>query len=297
MTVATNRYSSAGLNGFTTAARRGLTPADLAYISVHRAKGRGWQSIANMMGRPRADIERAAEVEAYTRARPRVFSWTPEHIETARVYYRAGNNPTMLAIKVGCSIEEADQQLAHQRALAVERNRLALNERRREKHAVKHPPKPKPEKPVAPGLPFVRLASPSSSALTFPAPVGARPTPLQVVALTAETCGLTLEAMCRRSSERHRVHARWIAAWLIKKYCERTSYPEIARVLGGFDHTTIVSGVARLEELVARGIYADALCKLSAELARPASNARLADARATFSKAMTDRAQVLKDAA
>lgn len=286
MTVATRRYSSAGLNGFTTAPRRGLTPADLVFISEHRAKGRSWQTIATMMGRSRSDIEAAASVESHTQARAKVFDWTPEHLETAQAYYRAGNNPTALAIKVGCSIDEASDQLVHERAMAAERARLALNERRRAKHAALNPPKPKP-------VPAVKPTVGSDPPLPSP-PISSTPSPLEVATIAAAVCGLNLAAMCRTSREQHRVRARWIAAWAIKKYCGTTSYPEIGRVLGGLHHTTVLGGVRRLEELITRGQYAGVLKLLDQRLARPVSEGRVAEARAAYARALSERANALR---
>lgn len=289
MTAGASRYSSAGLNGFTASVRRGLTSADLAFISEHRAKGRSWQTIATMMGRSRSDIEAASSVEAHTQARAKAFDWTPEHLETAQAYYRAGNNPTALAIKVGCSIDEASEQLAHQREQAAERARLALNERRRAKHAALKPPKSKQVVAVKPSL-GSEPPLPSS-------PISGSPSPLEVAAVAAAVCGLNLAAMCRTSREQHRVRGRWIAAWAIKKYCAEISYPEIGRVLGGLHHTTVLAGVRRLEELIGRGQYADVLKLLDQRLARPVSDGRVAEARAAYVRALSERAKTLRAAA
>lgn len=304
MTVATNRYSSAGLNGFTTARRRGLTPADLAYISALRAKNRSWQTIATIMGRPRADIQAAAAVEAHTQARAKVFDWTPEHLETARVYYRAGNNPTMLAIKAGCSIQEAEEQLDHQRALSVQRQRLATSARRQAKRAAAAPAKPKVKK--APPPPRLEPKAPTW-ATTLPQPRPRRdetqtgPTLVEVAIITAEAGGLSLAAICNPSRERRRVHARWIAAWAMRKYCVLDggppSYPEIGRVLGGYDHTTVLYGVRRLEEFIARGQFQDVLERVADRLAKPALDGRVTAAKAAFSAALTERARALAVAA
>ena len=304
MTVATNRYSSAGLNGFTTASRRGLTPADLAYISALRAKNRSWQTIATIMGRPRADIQAAAAVEAHTQARAKVFDWTPEHLETAQAFYRAANNATMLAIKVGCSIQEAEEQLDHQRGLAVQRQRQAASARRQAKRSAAAPAKPRAKKAQAP----TRFQPKAPTwATTLPQPRARRetdqsgPTLVEVAIITAEAGGLSLAAICNPSRERRRVHARWIAAWAMRKYCVLDggppSYPEIGRVLGGYDHTTVLYGVRRLEELKARGQFHDVLERVAERLAKPALDGSVAAAKAAFSAALTERAQALAVAA
>jgi hypothetical protein len=304
MTVATNRYQSAGLNGFTASPRRGLTPADLAYISALRAKNRSWQTIATIMGRARADIEAAATVEAHTQARAKVFDWTPERLDTARAFYRTHSNPEMLAVEVGCSIDEASAQLGLQRRMAKERQREADRARQQARRPT---PKPRPVKskpaseagrPVTP--PVLSWATTLQTAPHGHQDACATPAPLEVAKIAAEVYGLSLEAICRPAADRKRVRGRWIAAWAIRKYCSLNggppSYPEIGRVLGNFHHTTIMYGVCQLEKLIARGHFHDVLNRLAERIAKPVLDSRVEDARLAFSAARTERAQVLADA-
>ncbi len=57
--------------------------------------------------------------------------------------------------------------------------------------------------------------------------------------------------------------ARQFAMFAMKTLCPHLSYPAIGRVLGGRDHTTILHGCRKIEELIAAGEFADDLGRLS----------------------------------
>ncbi|MFC5372951.1 helix-turn-helix domain-containing protein [Brevundimonas faecalis] len=303
MTVAVNRNHDAQVTGFATARRGGLNGVDIAFIREQRRLGRGWQTIAQMMGRPRADLVEAVALEAATTATPKVFVWTPERRAVAGNLFRRHGTQWMLAAEVGCSLDEAAARLDVERAQALAAARERAKVAAREKRRANRPPtapKPKRVKPPKP-VPVQSPVSDRAWATTLTRPLQAEavagPTPLEVAIATAEACGLNLVALCRKSKETHRAHARWIASWAMRKYCPGISYPEIGLVLGGLDHSTVMYGVRNLEALIERGQYHDVLHKLADRFSRSTVDGQVAVAMANLSAALAHRADVLRRAA
>lgn len=58
--------------------------------------------------------------------------------------------------------------------------------------------------------------------------------------------GLTMSELRARRRYRDLVQARQIAGWLASKNC--ASFPRIGRLLGGYDHTTIIHGCRQVEK-------------------------------------------------
>nr|WP_314432426.1 hypothetical protein [uncultured Brevundimonas sp.] len=112
MTVATNRANSTNTGAFATSRRGGLTPQEVQMARQMRSKGRGWQTIANVMGRCREDLQ---GLEASNDAglpvggpRPRPFAWTEEKLETSERLYRQGHGAHTIALAVDCDMKTAN---------------------------------------------------------------------------------------------------------------------------------------------------------------------------------------------
>jgi chromosomal replication initiator protein len=74
-----------------------------------------------------------------------------------------------------------------------------------------------------------------------------RITPAMILEATANLYGFTVEAICGPSRTRPLVTARQVAMYLVRTLTEY-SYPAIARVFGGRDHTTVIHAVAKISE-------------------------------------------------
>jgi chromosomal replication initiator protein len=72
-----------------------------------------------------------------------------------------------------------------------------------------------------------------------------RITPQMILEATAESYGFTVDALCGPSRTRPLVTARQVAMYLVRNLTDY-SYPAIARVFGGRDHTTVIHAVDKI---------------------------------------------------
>jgi chromosomal replication initiator protein len=72
-----------------------------------------------------------------------------------------------------------------------------------------------------------------------------RITPQMILDATADRFGFTIEAICGPSRTRPLVTARQVAMYLVRNLTDY-SYPAIARVFGGRDHTTVIHAVEKI---------------------------------------------------
>ena len=71
----------------------------------------------------------------------------------------------------------------------------------------------------------------------------------QIIELTAETFGFSIEELCGPSRRRPLVIARQISMYVIRELTDY-SYPAIAREFGGRDHTTVIHAVEKITTLM-----------------------------------------------
>ena len=72
-----------------------------------------------------------------------------------------------------------------------------------------------------------------------------RITPQMILEATAASYGFSVDALCGPSRTRPLVTARQVAMYLVRNLTDY-SYPAIARVFGGRDHTTVIHAVAKI---------------------------------------------------
>ncbi|MGH9007903.1 MAG: chromosomal replication initiator protein DnaA [Acidimicrobiales bacterium] len=72
-----------------------------------------------------------------------------------------------------------------------------------------------------------------------------RITPQMILDATADRFGFTIDAICGPSRTRPLVTARQVAMYLVRNLTDY-SYPAIARVFGGRDHTTVIHAVEKI---------------------------------------------------
>ncbi|MGH8989855.1 MAG: chromosomal replication initiator protein DnaA [Acidimicrobiales bacterium] len=72
-----------------------------------------------------------------------------------------------------------------------------------------------------------------------------RITPQMILEASAASYGFTIEALCGPSRTRPLVTARQVAMYLVRNLTDY-SYPAIARVFGGRDHTTVIHAVDKI---------------------------------------------------
>jgi chromosomal replication initiator protein len=72
-----------------------------------------------------------------------------------------------------------------------------------------------------------------------------RITPQMILEATAGSYGFTIDALCGPSRTRPLVTARQVAMYLVRNLTDY-SYPAIARVFGGRDHTTVIHAVDKI---------------------------------------------------
>ncbi len=72
-----------------------------------------------------------------------------------------------------------------------------------------------------------------------------RITPEMILEATAENYGFSIDAICGPSRTRPLVTARQVAMYLVRELTDY-SYPAIARVFGGRDHTTVIHAVDKI---------------------------------------------------
>ena len=113
-----------------------------------------------------------------------------------------------------------------------------------------------------------------------------RQTVANILQEVAKDYGLTVSALKSHNRSRHITQPRQEAYYRAFVECPHVSYPEIARRIGGRDHTTILHGVrAHCERIGQR--YADAIA-IRQKAATPASQfAALANGYALAMKAPT----------
>jgi chromosomal replication initiator protein len=74
-----------------------------------------------------------------------------------------------------------------------------------------------------------------------------RITPQMILEATATSYGFTIDAICGPSRTRPLVTARQVAMYLVRNLTDY-SYPAIARVFGGRDHTTVIHAVDKISK-------------------------------------------------
>lgn len=72
-------------------------------------------------------------------------------------------------------------------------------------------------------------------------------TPQAILETTAAYYGFTVDALCGPSRTRPLVTARQVAMYLVRDLTDH-SYPAIARIFGGRDHTTVIHAVEKITE-------------------------------------------------
>ncbi|MBD3833823.1 MAG: hypothetical protein IE910_10815 [Brevundimonas sp.] len=77
-----------------------------------------------------------------------------------------------------------------------------------------------------------------------------RITARDVADFVAERHGMTFERLCVSSHRRSLARPRQIAMYAIRQLCPHMSLPHIGRLLGGRDHTTVLHGVRKIEDLM-----------------------------------------------
>jgi chromosomal replication initiator protein len=75
-------------------------------------------------------------------------------------------------------------------------------------------------------------------------------TPDRMLSIIADYFGFTVEALKGKSRQRPLVTARQIGMYVMREQTE-LSYPAIARVFGGRDHTTVIHAVEKVTKLIA----------------------------------------------
>jgi chromosomal replication initiator protein len=70
--------------------------------------------------------------------------------------------------------------------------------------------------------------------------------PIELISQAASLYGLSPTQLVRRTRIRHVVHARHVAMYLLKQRTEMSLH-EIGSLLGGYDHTTVMYGIAATE--------------------------------------------------
>lgn len=78
-----------------------------------------------------------------------------------------------------------------------------------------------------------------------------------IIAATAVAFGFTPEDLKRHTSRPAYVHARYVAMYLVRKYCHDRagrplSYPLIARMFGGLHHSTVIHGCRKMARLAGK---------------------------------------------
>jgi chromosomal replication initiator protein len=72
--------------------------------------------------------------------------------------------------------------------------------------------------------------------------------PETVLSVVADFYGLSVEEVRGAKRLRPLVHARHVAMYLIRDMLNNYSYPMIARIFDGRNHTTVISGVEKIRE-------------------------------------------------
>ncbi len=72
--------------------------------------------------------------------------------------------------------------------------------------------------------------------------------PEDILAAVSDFYGLPVSDICGSKRLRPLVHARHVAMYLIRDLLDNYSYPMIARIFDGRNHTTVISGVEKIKE-------------------------------------------------
>lgn len=80
-----------------------------------------------------------------------------------------------------------------------------------------------------------------------------RITARSVAVFTADHFDLTFADLCSQARPRHIARARQVAMYCMRSIVPHISLPAIGTMLGGRDHSTVISGIRRVEELMAGG--------------------------------------------
>lgn len=89
---------------------------------------------------------------------------------------------------------------------------------------------------------------------------------LSVAAIVAKHYGFTLDHLRSASRRKALFEARAMAVYAIRELCGHMNYSSTGRLLGGRDHTTILSAVKRADKLVQSEKHAAILAKVRAEV-------------------------------
>lgn len=117
------------------------------------------------------------------------------------------------------------------------------------------PPSPEPEPVVEetePEQPFWQDRTPAPYDIFPDSPFPSRITGKMIAYQTAKKHGLTIHELLSPRRQRKIVIARHEAMWRCVKETS-LSLPQIGRILGGKDHTTVLHGVRRHEQRIADG--------------------------------------------
>jgi chromosomal replication initiation ATPase DnaA len=75
-------------------------------------------------------------------------------------------------------------------------------------------------------------------------------TPEEMLRVIAIALGMNSDAYKLKTRERHIVELRFIAALLMRRNFPKMTLHQIATLFGGQDHTSIINGVARANDLI-----------------------------------------------
>jgi chromosomal replication initiator protein len=73
----------------------------------------------------------------------------------------------------------------------------------------------------------------------------------EVAEFIAASHALTFADLCSQRRTRSYARPRQVAMYCIRKLCPHMSYPAVGMMLGGRDHTTILHGFRKIEDLIA----------------------------------------------
>nr|WP_313635222.1 hypothetical protein [Brevundimonas diminuta] len=115
MSVASNRGPQIHAAVFVTRPRGALTPSEVSEIRRLRRLGRGWQTIANIIGRCHEDVMAVEPMNGAAQAVgapvPRPFQWNDEDLQRSAQMIARGTSAETLASTFGCSMREAGRRL------------------------------------------------------------------------------------------------------------------------------------------------------------------------------------------
>lgn len=72
----------------------------------------------------------------------------------------------------------------------------------------------------------------------------------EVLAYVAKFYDMPVDVLTGPTRRRPYARARQVAMYVMRQICPHLSYPAIGGIIGGRDHTTILHGVAKIEQLV-----------------------------------------------